>query len=51
MVAAVSAQNWLSEAEKEREHEVFHKKEYEKLANISASHIYNLRKRPWYLRK
>jgi len=34
-----------------RELKVFHKKEYGKLANISASHIYNLRKRPWYLRK
>lgn len=35
----------------EREFLVFHKKEYENLANISSSHIYNLRKRPWYLRK
>lgn len=34
-----------------RESKTFHKKEYENLANISASHIYNLRKRPWYLRK
>ena len=34
-----------------REHEVFGKQEYEKLANISSAHIYNLRKRPWYLRK
>lgn len=35
----------------EREFLVFQKKEYENLANISSSHIYNLRKRPWYLRK
>lgn len=34
-----------------REYEVFRKPEYEKLANISSSHIYNLRRRPWYLRK
>lgn len=34
-----------------REFEVFHKPEYENLANISSAHIYNLRKRPWYLRK
>lgn len=35
----------------EREHEIFNKAEYANLANISSSHIYNLRKRPWYLRK
>lgn len=35
----------------EREFEVFHQSEYENLANISSSHIYNLRKRPWYQRK
>lgn len=35
----------------ERECEIFGKKEYSNLANISVSHIYNLRKRPWYLRK
>lgn len=35
----------------EREYEVFGKKEYANLSNISSSHIYNLRKRPWYLRK
>jgi len=34
-----------------REYEIFGKKEYERLANISSSHIYNLRKRPWYQRK
>lgn len=34
-----------------REWEVFGRQEYESLANISASHIYNLRKRPGYLRQ
>lgn len=35
----------------QRECEVFGKKEYEKLKEISVSHIYNLRKRPDYLRR
>lgn len=35
----------------ERECEVFGNHEFAHLANISSSHIYNLRKRPWYLRK
>lgn len=35
----------------EREHEVFGHKEFEKLKNISVSHIYNLRKRVSYLRR
>lgn len=34
-----------------REYEVFGKKEYRKLKNISVSHIYNLRKRTSYLRR
>ena len=34
-----------------REYEVFGKKEFRKLANISSSHIYNIRKRVSYLRK
>lgn len=34
-----------------REYEVFGKKEFRKLANISSSHIYNIRKRISYLRK
>ena len=34
-----------------REYEVFGKKEYRKLANISSSHIYNIRKRPSYERQ
>lgn len=34
-----------------REYEVFHKPEYEKLAHLSSSHIYNLRKRVSYLRR
>lgn len=34
-----------------REYNIFGKKEYRKLANISSSHIYNIRKRVSYLRK
>lgn len=34
----------------EREYEVFGKKEFRKLQNISVSHLYNLRKRTSYLR-
>jgi len=34
-----------------REYNVFEKAEYRKLANISSSHIYNIRKRVSYLRK
>lgn len=34
-----------------REYEVFSKSEYENLKNISVAHIYNLRKRPNYLRR
>lgn len=34
-----------------REHEVFRHQEFEKLKNISVSHIYNLRKRVSYLRR
>ena len=36
---------------REREYEGFGKKEYANLSNIPSSHNYNLRKRPWYLRK
>ena len=34
-----------------REYDVFKKEEFRKLANISSSHIYNIRKRVSYLRK
>jgi transposase InsO family protein len=34
-----------------REHEVFGKTEYENLGKISIAHIYNLRKKPGYLRR
>jgi len=53
LLAAVDqAHQWLSGAATkrilEREHTVYGKSEFQRLARISVSHLYNLRRSPWY---